>query len=182
MGNTLATMLTMTTYGTWLRGDNRGWVEDGIILPRRPRPRIRRPPPHEALSCISSRDDRLLDIGTFIGESLIDALERPNPRAPRRHLARRTSSSAPRTTHIAEVAKCAKDAVRYGLRPGRPIWTDGYDKRFCFDDRTALARIRYVERHNEALGLPARPWPFITPFRTHAFHSPPHLTHLAPGQ
>jgi hypothetical protein len=28
--NTLAIMVTMTTYGTWLRGDPRGWVEDGI--------------------------------------------------------------------------------------------------------------------------------------------------------
>jgi hypothetical protein len=36
MGNTLATMLTMTTYGTWLRGDNRGWVDDGKILPAAP--------------------------------------------------------------------------------------------------------------------------------------------------
>jgi len=26
MANVLAIMLTMTTYGTWLRGDARGWV------------------------------------------------------------------------------------------------------------------------------------------------------------
>jgi hypothetical protein len=36
MGNTLATMITMTTYGTWLRGDYRGWVDDGRILPPDP--------------------------------------------------------------------------------------------------------------------------------------------------
>ena len=34
---------------------------------------------------------------------------------------------------IDKVVKCAKDAVRYHLRVGRPIWTEGYDKRFCFD-------------------------------------------------
>ena len=38
------------------------------------------------------------------------------------------------TEHPAgDLAKCAKDAVRYGLRAGRPIWGAGYDKRFCFD-------------------------------------------------
>jgi hypothetical protein len=70
------------------------------------------------------------------------------------------------STHydISKVVKCAKDAVRYGLHAGRPIWTEGYDKRFCYDARAVLARIRYVERHNESLGLPAAPWPFITQF------------------
>jgi hypothetical protein len=36
MANTLATLITMTTYGTWLRGDRRGWVDDGKILPPDP--------------------------------------------------------------------------------------------------------------------------------------------------
>jgi hypothetical protein len=33
---TLAIMFTMTTYGTWLRGDQRHWVEDGILYPPNP--------------------------------------------------------------------------------------------------------------------------------------------------
>jgi len=51
--------------------------------------------------------------------------------------------------------------VRWAMRPGRPIWGDGYDKRFCFDGASALARIAYVEEHNLARGRPARSWPFI---------------------
>jgi len=50
---------------------------------------------------------------------------------------------------------------RWGLRPGRPIWADKYDKRFCLDEASAHARIEYVERHNTAIGLPAKPWSFI---------------------
>jgi hypothetical protein len=66
------------------------------------------------------------------------------------------------TSHdVADIVKCAKDAVRYGLRPGRPIWTDGYDKRFCFDEASVLTRIRYVERHNEVMGWGTKPWDFI---------------------
>jgi len=32
----LATMVTTTTYGSWLPGDLRGYVEDSIILPGDP--------------------------------------------------------------------------------------------------------------------------------------------------
>jgi hypothetical protein len=66
------------------------------------------------------------------------------------------------TNHdIADVVKCAKDAVRYGMRVGRPIWTDGYDKRFCFDETALRMRIEYVERHNLDSGWAARPWGFL---------------------
>lgn len=64
------------------------------------------------------------------------------------------------TNHdLGDIAKCAKDAVRWGLRINRPIWTDGYDKRFCFDDQSTRSRVRYVERHNIET---TRPWQFIT--------------------
>ena len=66
------------------------------------------------------------------------------------------------TSHdVADIAKCAKDAVRWGLRIGRPIWATDYDKRFCFDRASCRNRARYIERHNEEDGLIARPWGFI---------------------
>jgi len=33
IANTKAILITISTYGTWLRGDARGWVEDGIVFP-----------------------------------------------------------------------------------------------------------------------------------------------------
>jgi hypothetical protein len=161
MGRTLATMLTMTTYGTWLRGDRRGWVDDGIIYPAdaeletADRARMKHPPFHFPR-------EQLLEIGAFIGKSLTERIELPIYAL---HVGTWHVHLVVGATHhpIGDVVKCAKDAVRYGLMVYRPIWTDGYDKRFCFDARAAIARIRYVERHNEAHGLPAKPWPFITP-------------------
>ena len=35
--NVLVTMVTTTSYGTWLPGDARGYVEDGKLLPPNPR-------------------------------------------------------------------------------------------------------------------------------------------------
>jgi len=29
------------------------------------------------------------------------------------------------------------------------VWTRGYDKRFCFDEKDLRARVAYVNRHNE---------------------------------
>lgn len=155
----LGTMFTLTTYGTWLRGDRRSWVDEGIIRPPAPtleaadRARMKHEPFRFA-------EDDLPRIGTFLGESL------------RSRLQQRVLALTVQTWHVhfvvavsphrpPAVVKCAKEAVRYGLRQRRPLWTVNYDKRFCFDERSLVARIRYVENHNTAGGLPPRPWPFI---------------------
>ncbi|MEX2287957.1 MAG: hypothetical protein WD648_12760 [Planctomycetaceae bacterium] len=160
MGRTLGTMITITTYGTWLRGDRRRWVDNGEVLPPNPQleaaDRKRMPhPPFLFDACDLHR------VGRAIGESLrarcsvtILALT-----VQRWHVHVLIGESE---IDIADVVKCAKDAVRWELRPHQPIWTTGYDKRFCFDVVTLRNRIAYVERHNLADGLPARPWPFIT--------------------
>ena len=64
---------------------------------------------------------------------------------------------------VSQVAKCAKDAARWGLQIDRPIWGTGYDKRYCYDVEAVKNRILYVERHNLAAGQPPKPWAFIRP-------------------
>jgi hypothetical protein len=159
MPRTLAIMFTMTTYGMWLRGDARGWVDDGVIYP--PDPEM------EAVDRTSMKHSRFLfvlaqcqEIGRWIGESLTERLKL------------RIGALTVQPWHVHFVAgatdepaaliiKCAKDAVRWGLRIGRPIWSDGYDKRFCYDWPAVRNRVAYVERHNLERGWPARPWGFI---------------------
>ncbi len=161
----LGTMYTTTTYGTWLRGDWRGWVEDGKILPFDPklqaadRQRMKHSP-------FRFEADQLHAIGAMIGASLQTRLRQRilALTVQNWHVHLVVAASAYGT---AEVMKCAKEAVRYGLRPGRPIWTDGYDKRYCFDEPALFGRIHYVERHNTASGLSARPWDFIEPYAVH---------------
>jgi hypothetical protein len=156
---TLGIMFTMTTYGTWLRGDARGWIDDGKLMP----------PDPELKAADAARMNHSVyylpmpwwyEIGAFLGEGLIKELDQ------------RIYALAIRSWHVhfvvgttrvdvADIAKCAKDKVRYGLEEQRPIWGDKYDKRFCYDERSLLNRIRYVERHNLEDGRPARPWPFI---------------------
>ena len=171
---TLAIMVTATTYGTWLRGDRRGSIQDGRLLPPLPwlaandRGRMKHEP-------FLFPEDRLLDVGQMIGDSLI---ERKGVTILALHVARwHMHFVIAATQHdLADVVKCAKDSARYGLKPGRPIWTADYDKRFCFDEPSVRNRIAYVERHNLAMGWSARPWNFITEYVCHPSLSPRSMT------
>lgn len=169
---TLGTMLTFSTYGTWLRGDARGWVDDGVIMPP--------DPPLEVLDRERMKyevyrfdSQRLLEIGNAIGMALRErqgqAILALTVQTWHVHFVIGTTSFG-----IDQVVKCAKDAARYYLRPGRPIWSDGYDKRFCFDEHSLRARVEYVDRHNAQMGWPHRPWPWMTTLADYL--------HLAPGQ
>ncbi len=161
MGDTLATMVTMTTYGTWLRGDQRGWVDEGVVYPPDP---ILEANDLERLKHEPFRFEAvdLHRVGQAIGDSLIERLKQRilalAVRVWHVHFVVAATS-----TSIGEIVKCAKDATRYALHAGRPIWTDGYDKRFCFDEVSLRNRIAYVERHNIEHGWPPRPWDFIVP-------------------
>jgi hypothetical protein len=156
------TMVTMTTYGMWLRGDARGWADDGRIFPANPglenhdKALLKFPP-------FTFEFHDLLDIGEAIGNSLITRLKQKILALAVQlwHVHFIVSES---DIHISKIVKCAKEAVRYHLRVKRPIWTADYDKRFCFDQVTMTNRINYVERHNVELGWNAKPWSFITKY------------------
>ncbi len=110
VANTLAIMLTMTTYGTWLRGDQRGWVDDGRILP--PNPLLEDDDRRRMKHAVYVFDrSRLLDVGEFIGTSLSERLALRlwalTVQTWHVHLL------VGRTNHaIADIVKCTKDAVR----------------------------------------------------------------------
>lgn len=156
---TLAIRFTVSTYGTWLRGDARGWVDDGIVFPPDPklecadRQRLKYPPFY------FQREVRF-EVGQAIGESLISRMGIVIlALCVQSWQAHFVTAATPHD--VAEIVKCAKDAARWKLRLDRPIWATDYDKRFCFDPSSVRSRIDYVERHNIRDGLPRRPWKFI---------------------
>jgi hypothetical protein len=160
MSRTLGIMVTMTTYGTWLRGDERGWIDEGRLMPPDPvledadRERLAHP-----VFLIPKED--LYDAGECLGRELIARMDLRiwalTMQTWHTHFV-----IAPTAHPLPDIVKLAKAAVRLGLNIKRPMWTDKYDRRFCFDEAAVWARIRYVERHNLAQGLPAQPWPFLT--------------------
>lgn len=165
-------MFTVSTYGTWLRGDPRGWVDDGIVFPPNPqlehadRARLKYPPYYFPRGL-------WMDVGQAIGESLISrmriAILAMCVQSWHAHF---VTAGTPHD--VSDIVKCAKDAVRWKLQLHRPIWATDYDKRFCFNAASVMNRIDYVERHNLRDGLPRRPWAFLRDW-----HEP---THLARGE
>ena len=152
-------MFTMTTYGTWLRGDMRGWCEDGRVFPSSPpleahdRELMNHPP-------FLFEKDQLYGIGENIGRELMKRLQQRSLALTGQtwHVHLVVADSQHR---VPVIAKCAKESVRYALRAGQRIWTEEYDKRYCFNHQSLRTRIEYVERHNTAMGWPPRPWKFI---------------------
>jgi len=154
---TLGTLITYTTYGTWLRGDARGWVEDGVILPPDPLVELE---DYASLKHPVFRMEReqLWDIGQRICEKL---LERINLRL----LALTVQTwhvhyVVPATTiPLSTIVKETKETVRFFLLPDQPIWTTDFDRRFCYDWQRLRDRVDYVEEHNVRNGWPRQPWP-----------------------
>ena len=110
----LATMYTITTYGVWLRGDARGWVDDGVVFPPDPLLEIK---DHRALKeppYLINSSDRW-SIGRAMGESLRDRLKLSVyamcVQSWHSHFVVGMTEHAP-----AAIVKCAKDAARWELR------------------------------------------------------------------
>ena len=157
---TLGIMLSWTTYGMWLRGDARGWVDKGVVYPpdaalrEEDRARLRYDPftfPREQ----RSRAGELAGAGASSVGAVVHALH-----VGRWHV-HILIGYVP--VPLPRIAKALKDQMRRGLGYRRPIWAQGYDHRFCFDSQSLRNRIDYIQRHNLQDGLPRDPWRFIVP-------------------
>ena len=145
---TIGYMLTWTTYGSWLQGDERGYVKDGQTL---------------------GGDEKLVDLCKKFQEGHTVKLRNNEKDIVRRAIlneAERTGHTiealAVYSNHIHLVARyfpepigrtvsrfknVATSALRKHGRAGR-VWTRGFDKRFCFNQEDLDRRIQYVKNHN----------------------------------
>jgi len=151
--NLLATMITTTTYGTWLPGDLRGYVDDGVILPGDPQ-------------LLEKSRGRMLGEPVFLTEAeqavVFDALIAAAAEfdyvlhaasVESWHMHVLISHGADK---VSAVAGRLKTRMRQAVERGR-IWTAGYDKRFCFTEREVAARVDYIRRHAGYRLLPVDP-------------------------
>jgi len=149
MAKTIAYMITWTTYGTWLQGDERGYVKNGQILP-----------PNQSLEDsnkqnLSKEPVKLSNVQRQIVQNAI--LEKAD------QLNQKIFVLSVSSNHVHIVAEyipmpiglvvrhykgVAQTALRKTGLSGR-IWTKGFDKRYCFDEQTLKKRIDYVKSHNK---------------------------------
>jgi len=142
-------MITWTTYGTWLQGDERGYVKNGqtydgnkaliqsnnksqaqdmIKLSRNQQQVVRKAITEEA----KSQDQRIYALSVQSNHVHMVA----------------EYTQQPISKIVAYYKKSARLALKAAGHNGK-LWTKGYDKRFCFDRVALEQRIKYVQDHNK---------------------------------
>jgi REP element-mobilizing transposase RayT len=142
-------MVTWTTYGTWLQGDKRGYVKNGRIL---------------------EGDQTLLELCKSLQKGRTVKLTKGEKEIARRailsesqRIGQELEALTVCTNHLhLAVRPCDKSiervvsmyksiatrVLRSGGRSG-PIWTTGFDKRFCFTEADLAREIEYIQNHKD---------------------------------
>lgn len=151
MPNTLGYLLTWTTYGTWLQGDEHGYVKNGVTLGA-----------NTPLANINERELTKDPVKLTQQQRKIieDAI-----RTKANEIGQKIYALAVCSNHVHIVADyttkdlglivryykmAAQSALRNKGFEGR-LWTKGFDKRFCFDERSLRRRIGYVNKQDKKI-------------------------------
>jgi hypothetical protein len=141
--NLLATMITTTTYGTWLPGDLRGYVDKGVILPGDPvllelaSKLMTGEPVYLTEDEQHIAFDALVRAADEFGYDLLEAsIESWHAHWLIDH----------KFDAVEVMVGRLKSRMRQQVDRGR-IWTRGYDARYCFDDDSKNGRRQYIRRH-----------------------------------
>ncbi len=140
-------MLTWSTYGTWLQGNEKGFVKDGEIL---------------GVNAALERDctNKLKGLPVRFGSKEKKIVREAILSASKR-FRQKIRALAVYSNHVHIVAEYVavpidvvvgyyKNEARAALRreglDGK-VWARDYDKRFCFDEASLEARIAYLAKH-----------------------------------
>ena len=139
-------MLTWTTYGSWLQGDERGWVKNGRVLQPDIRLYLTNKRKLKSKPVTLNESQRGL-----VKEAIFTEAERIN------HC---ICALAVCSNHVHIVAEpCSESISRIVQRYKRvstytlqingfkgKVWTKGYDKRYCFEVKDLGNVINYVSK------------------------------------
>jgi len=149
MSKIVGYMVTWTTYGSWLPGDERRYVANGQILQvdlktlQRNKKRQKSPTVKLNKKEIHLVRQVILNEAERIGHK-VEALAVCSSHV---HLAAR-----PHSESIEDVVgryKSITTHTLWNLGHKGHIWTKGFDKRFCFSEENLTRKIQYVNKHND---------------------------------
>ena len=143
-------MVTWTTYGTWLQGDERGYVKNGQILPADDNLKSvnEKQQKFETFKLNSNHKqivkDAILAGAKIVNQEIIALAVCSN------HIHLLVKASAESIEKVVHRYKCsATFALRRDGVQGE-IWSEGFNKRFCYTDEEIEQKIKYIQRHNNA--------------------------------
>jgi REP element-mobilizing transposase RayT len=141
-------MLTWTTYGTWLQGGESRYVKDGEILPAN-------------IPLANTNKEQLTKDPVILTTSQRRVIESA-VRAKANEIGQKIYAISVGSRHVHIVLDYTTTdlglTVRYYKMAGQTalrntgfagrLWTKGFDKRFCFDEKSLRNRIGYVNKQN----------------------------------
>jgi len=148
MGKMVGYMVTWTTYGTWLQGDKQGYVKDGSVL-------------KENRGLREANKRKLKNKAVRLGKREREEVKKAITQSAL-NWGQCVYAIAVCSNHVhvvvsyteRDIGRCVRDyknasvlALRRNGFVGK-VWTSGYDKRYCFDEKSLCARAAYVEKHN----------------------------------
>ena len=148
MNETIAYMVTWTTYGTWMQREQKDFDKDGKVMAEDAG--LRR----AKNKWLSQKPVRLSEEEKRVARR---AIVEKAKRIGQRILAIAVCSKHVHIVFgydgrgIEETVRRYKNAATAALRANGmsgKVWTKGYDKRYCFDEEALKNRINYVQRHN----------------------------------
>jgi REP element-mobilizing transposase RayT len=140
-------MLTWTTYGTWLQGDKRGYVKDGQILEGDLKlfELCKALQKGQTVKLTKSEREIVQQVISSESQRIGQKIEAMAVCTNHLHLAARPCDKS--VERIVSMYKSvATRALRVTGRSG-PIWTTGFDKRFCFTNADLSGKIKYIQKH-----------------------------------
>ena len=139
----LATMVTTTTYGTWLPGDLRGYVENGIILPSNPARLEQATQRMKSAPVLLTIEQQSIVFNALIAACGEFGYELTDASIESWHLHWMCNHGY---DPVEKMVGRLKNRMRQSLNIGR-IWTEGYHNSMCFEEAMINIRSRYIARH-----------------------------------
>jgi REP element-mobilizing transposase RayT len=142
-------MITWTTYGTWLQGDERGYVKDGETLESNPVLK------QSNLSSLKQQIIKLTPVQKNVALNVIaEEAKRINHKiyaiavwSNHIHIVAE-NNQIPINQVVIRYKNVATAALKRTGLNGK-VWTKGFDKRYCFSEKALKQRIEYVNEHNK---------------------------------
>jgi hypothetical protein len=137
-------MVTTTSYGAWLPGDIRGYVDNGIILPGDPsrlEQSLRRMGDRAPIRFTASQQTRLFEALCAAAQEFQYQLTDASVESWHLHWMVQHGFDS-----VATMVGRLKNRMRQALGIGR-IWTEGYYDSRLFDPAGIENRRRYIGRH-----------------------------------
>jgi REP element-mobilizing transposase RayT len=141
-------MVTWTTYGTWLQGDERGYVKDGVILPGNEKLKAANQEQQESEIVKLNAEQKQI-----VQNAILQEAQKFNQKifaiavcSNHVHVVAEVSSKS--IEQIVHKYKRMASLYLHNAGLDGKVWSTGFDKRFCFTKEEIEQKIKYVNKHN----------------------------------